>query len=536
MVPLRAKSPLSEASSKYGSMSSAPEADDVLDDLQLTGAAKRRRISTDSLQEAVSPPPQTPVKSFSRIKKKSSGPPDPKPEAPELIVNAKAKSNPNTFASLNVTPWLLASLSAMAVKRPTAVQQACIPEILKGRDCIGGSRTGSGKTIAFAVPILQKWAEDPTGIFAVVLTPTRELALQIYEQFLAISNPYPLKSLLITGGVDLRDQAIELSKRPHIVIATPGRLADHILNSGSDTITGLRRTRIVVLDEADRLLTSGPGSMLPDVEICLGALPPSTVRQTLLFTATISPEVSALSSLPRPKDRPPIFTFSTLTTDPSHKRGPESSTSVSILPRTLKQTYLLVPTTHRDPYLHVLLSTPLVTPKSTIVFCNRTNTAAHLALTLSSLGHKLTSLHSSLPQSARTTNLASFRSRSSRILVATDLASRGLDIPEVDLVINFDVPRDPDDYVHRVGRTARAGREGTAITLIGQRDVALVHAIEERVNGKMEEWREEGVNVETRVVRDGGRVVKEVSEAGMEAWRILEKKERGRSSKRRGKR
>lgn len=531
MAPSKLESSSPERDSLSSDASSNSASEDMDDELQSPRPSKRRRISNDSAEEDAEPVVQVPIESISRIKKKTSQATPPEPEAPELIANAKSQSNPNTFASLNVTPWLLASLAAMAVKRPTAVQQACIPEILKGRDCIGGSRTGSGKTIAFAVPILQKWAEDPTGIFALVLTPTRELALQMHEQFLAISNPYPLKSLLITGGVELRDQAIALSKRPHIVIATPGRLADHIRNSGADTIIGLRRTRIVVLDEADRLLTSGPGSMLPDVETCLGALPDRASRQTLLFTATITPEVTALSNLPRPKSRPPIFAFSTLTSEQSSVHN-ASEPAPSLLPPTLTQTYLLTPTNHRPSYLHVLLSTIRNSKLSAIIFCNRTRTAAHLALTLAQLEHPLTSLHSSLPQKTRTSNLSSFRARASRILVATDLASRGLDIPSVDLVINYDLPRDPDDYVHRVGRTARAGRPGTAITLVGQRDVDLVHAIEERVGSKMEEWKEEGVNVETRVVRDGGKAVKEVAEAGMEAWRILEKQEQGRAGKR----
>ena len=286
---------------------------------------------------------------------------------------------------------------------------------------------------------------------------------------------------------------------------------------------------MVVLDEADRLLSSGPGSMLPDVETCLGVLPPSSQRQTLLFTATVTDEVTAVESLPRSSSRPPVFKFSTLDPQVDSLRVAEpklSNPTHSILPPTLMQTYLLTPTTHRAPYLHVLISTAGNAPLSTIVFCNSTKTAAYLALTLEALGHSLTSLHSVLPQRTRTSNLALFRSRTARILIATDLASRGLDIPSVDLVVNYDLPRNPDDYVHRVGRTARAGRKGTSISLVGQRDIGLVHAIEERVESKMVEWTEEGVNVETRVVRDGGKVVKDVAEAGMKAWRVMDREER----------
>lgn len=391
----------------------------------------------------------------------------------------------------------------MEIKRPTGIQKGCIPKMLEGQDVIGGSRTGSGKTVAFTVPILQKWAEDPVGIYAVILTPTRELALQIFEQIKAISAPQSLKAILVSGGTEMRPQAIEISRRPHVVIATPGRLADHIHTSGGDTVAGLRRVKVVVLDEADRLLASGPGSMLSDVETCLNALPPSHERQTCLFTATLTPEVMALKSLPRAKGRPPIFVCQIDTTDLA-------------VPPTLKQTYLQVPLTYREAYLHILLLTARNNAKkSVIIFCNRTATANLLERLLRLLDHRVTSLHSLLSQRDRTDNLARFRACAARILVATDVASRGLDIPEVDLVVNYDVPRNPDDYIHRVGRTARAEKEGEAITLVGQRDVALFLAIEARIGAKMEAWEEEGVNIETRVIRDGLKDVGEKKRVAM---------------------
>lgn len=312
-----------------------------------------------------------------------------------------------------------------------------------------------------------------------------------------------MKPILITGGTDMRPQAIALGERPHVVIATPGRLADHIKTSGADTVAGLKRVKMVVLDEADRLLSSGRGSMLPDVETCLGALPPSTERQTLLFTATLTPEVTALKEMPPSEGKQPAF-MTEIATDYQGK-----------IPPTLKQTYLKVPMTHREAFLHVLLSTEENISKPVIIFCNHTKTADMLERMLRRLGHRATSLHSILPQSERTSNLARFRASAARILVATDVASRGLDIPSVTLVINFDVPRNPDDYVHRVGRTARAGREGEAVTMVGQRDVELVLAIEERVERQMEEWAQEGVSVESRVVRTSA--LKDVGAAKREA-------------------
>ncbi|KAF7543959.1 hypothetical protein G7046_g9897 [Stylonectria norvegica] len=421
--------------------------------------------------------------------------------APKGTITAPTDPN-TTFAALNVRPWLVQSLENMAIKRPTGIQKGCIPEILKGRDCIGGSRTGSGKTVAFAVPILQNWAEDPTAIFAVILTPTRELALQIFEQIKAISAPQSMKAMLVTGGADMRTQAIELGRRPHVVIATPGRLADHIRTSGEDTICGLRRVRFVVLDEADRLLNgTGSGSMLPDVEECLSVLPPATERQTLLFTATITPEVRALKDMPQKEGKQPVFVC-------------EVDTQTLAIPATLKQMHIQIPVTHKEHYLHVFLLTEANVDKTIILFCNRTSTAEYLHHLLRLLEHRVTSLHSKLPQRQRTDNLARFRASAARILVATDVAARGLDIPEVSLVINYDIPRDPDDYIHRVGRTARAGRKGEAVTFVGQRDVELVLAIEARVGREMEAWQEEGVNLETRVIRDA---LKPVGEKKREA-------------------
>ncbi|OAA67398.1 ATP dependent RNA helicase (Dbp8) [Cordyceps fumosorosea ARSEF 2679] len=462
----------------------------------------------------------------SRIKKKAAAAPpaakpgveDTSPAEPAHTQVLAPTDSTTTFSALSVRPWLVQSLANMAIRRPTGIQKGCIPEILKGRDCIGGSRTGSGKTVAFAVPMLQRWAEDPSAIFGVVLTPTRELALQIYEQFRAIAAPQSLRVTLVTGGSDMRSQAIALKQRPHLVVATPGRLADHVRTSGEDTVCGLRRVRYVVLDEADRLLkAAGAGSMLPDVEACLSALPPPTERQTLLFTATMTPEVRALEKMTPKPGKLPAFVC-------------EVDTQALAIPATLRQTHVQVPVTHKEHYLHVFLLTAANLSKTVILFCNRTSTADFLHHLLRLLDHRVTSLHSRLPQRQRVDNLARFRASAARVLVATDVAARGLDIPEVGLVVNYDVPRDPDDYIHRVGRTARAGRAGEAVTLVGQRDVELVLAIERRVGRPMDAWAEEGVNLETRVLREA---LKTVTEKKREALlEVEEDKEVGGKRKR----
>ncbi|KAK3109395.1 putative RNA helicase [Teratosphaeriaceae sp. CCFEE 6253] len=462
-----------------------------------TTAPDQADIDTDNepMQPALS------TSTVSRIQAKriaidSTPPLDPPQSSPSLPPNitASLSSTHTSFATLGVAPWLIASLSHLSIKHPTSIQSATIPPLLAGADCIGGSRTGSGKTAAFAVPLLQRWARDPSGIYAVVLTPTRELALQIYEQIAAIGARQAVKVCLVTGGADMRAQALELERRPHVVVATPGRLADHVVNSGEETVKGLRRAQVVVLDEADRLLATGAGSMLPDVETCLSTLPPSTQRQTCLFTATMTPEVRALKDMPRAPGRPPLFIT-------------EVDTEDLAIPSTLRQTYQLVNVLHKEKYLHVLLLTTLNATKPTIVFCNRTTTATLLEHLLRLLDHRVTSLHSALSHADRVNNLARFRARAARILIATDVAARGLDIPSVELVVNYDLPRNPDDYIHRFGRTARAGRKGLAISMVGQRDVQLVQAIEQRVGREMEEFGEEGVSVEGRVVREALGVV-----------------------------
>ncbi|KAL7267970.1 putative RNA helicase [Rhizina undulata] len=437
---------------------------------------------------------------------------------------------PKDFASLGIDKWLSNSLSSMAIRSPTPIQAACIKPILEGKDCIGGSRTGSGKTVAFAAPILQMWAEDPFGVFALVLTPTRELALQIAEQFTALGAPQNLKICLLIGGTDMRAQALSLATKPHVVIATPGRLADHIRSSGEDTICGLRRTRVVVLDEADRMLSE---TFAEDLVECLSVVPEAgkAGRQTLLFTATVTEEVRALKELEKREGRREVFVC-------------EVDTEKLAIPPTLSQKFLLLVPHTREAYLHTLLNTPLNEKKSTIIFTNRTSTANLLTHTLKLLDHRVTPLHSELPQRERIDSLGRFRAEAARILVATDVASRGLDIPAVELVINFDVPRDPDDYIHRVGRTARAGKKGDAITFVTQHDILLVEAIEKRTGRKMEKYEDEpGVSLEGRVVREMLQAVSEMkrqavmdidegrNENGKRKRKLVEKAQRGRKKR-----
>nr|XP_022329447.1 probable ATP-dependent RNA helicase DDX49 [Crassostrea virginica] len=375
----------------------------------------------------------------------------------------KSKSG-EQFEKLGLNEWLWSQCHTMGLRQPTPIQVNCIPPILEGKDCIGCAKTGSGKTAAFALPIVQKLSEDPFGIFALVLTPTRELAFQIAEQFNVLGKPINVRVTVITGGLDMMQQGIDLQVKPHIVISTPGRLADHL--QSCDTFS-LRKIKFLVLDEADRLIEDDFGEQL---ETIFKVLPKK--RQTLLFSATMTKHLKDLQDVAMNK---PFF----------WQQKSEVATVEG-----LKQYYVLMPADIKDAYLvHILDKYTEANKKSSImIFTNTCKYTQILGMVCTQLGLPCVVLHSMIRQKERLAALAKFKSNQINILIATDVASRGLDIPTVDLIINHNVPNKPKDYVHRVGRTARAGRHGTAITLVTQFDVRLVHAIEEFVNSKMDEY------------------------------------------------
>ncbi|KAN0124549.1 P-loop containing nucleoside triphosphate hydrolase protein [Lactarius tabidus] len=407
-----------------------------------------------------------------------------------------------TFSSLNISSPLLSTLSKMAIHAPTEIQQACIPPLLIGRDCIGNAKTGSGKTIAFALPILQKLSVDPYGIFALVLTPTRELAFQISEQFVVLGSPLNIRTAVIVGGMDMMTQAIELTNRPHVVVATPGRIVDHLRSSSAEW--DLSRVKFLVLDEADRLLSP---SFAEDLAYLFGVLPKD--RQTALFTATWTPSIDKIADATPKPGKQKLFI---------HK-----ITSAVETVETLKQFYILVPSHVRESYLYHLLCNPPepiihlrqsapdavkrsratnrkkgstktggsaeepLQPPPTIIFCAKARTAAYLTALLQTLGIRSTALHSRLTQRERLTSLSLFRSSVIPVLVSTDVGARGLDIADVAMVVNWDLPNEPEEYTHRVGRTARAGRGGMAVSFVSENDESRVLKIEERIATRLVE-------------------------------------------------
>ncbi|NXE56885.1 DDX49 helicase, partial [Dromaius novaehollandiae] len=381
------------------------------------------------------------------------------------------------FRELGLAPWLVEQARQVGLSRPTPVQAACIPPVLQGRDCLGCAKTGSGKTAAFVLPVLQALSEDPYGIFCLVLTPTRELAYQIAEQFRVLGKPLGLKDCVVVGGLDMVAQALELSRKPHVVIATPGRLADHLRSSNTFS---LKKLKFLVLDEADRLLEQECTDFTEDLEVILEAVPAR--RQTLLFSATLTDTLNELKSL---ATNQPFFW--------------EASDSEVRTVDELDQRYLLVPETVKDAYLVHLIQTFQDEHEdwSIIVFTKTCKDCQVLNMMLRKFNFPSVALHSMMKQRQRFAALAKFKSSIFRILIATDVAARGLDIPAVQVVINHNTPGLPKIYIHRVGRTARAGRHGIAITMVTQYDIHLVHAIEDEIKLKLQEF-----SVEERFVLD----------------------------------
>ncbi|KAL5336465.1 ATP-dependent rRNA helicase rrp3 [Aspergillus crustosus] len=367
----------------------------------------------------------------------------------------------NSFKELGIIDQLCEACENMGYKAPTPIQSQAIPLALEGHDVIGLAETGSGKTAAFALPILQALMEAPQPLFGLVLAPTRELAYQISQSFETLGSTIGVRSVVIVGGMDMVQQAIALGKKPHIIVATPGRLVDHLENTKGFS---LRNLKYLAIDEADRLLDMDFGDSIDKI---LRVLPKS--RRTYLFSATLSSKVESLqrASLSGNAARVSVSkTFETVST--------------------LKASYILLPHKHKNLYLVYLLNE--FVGKSVIIFTTTVHETQRLAFMLRTLGFGAIPLHGQLSQSARLGALSKFRSGSRDILVGTDVAARGLDIPNVDLVLNFELPGDSKTYIHRVGRTARAGKSGVAISLVSQYDLEIFLRLENALGKKLDEY------------------------------------------------
>ncbi len=345
-----------------------------------------------------------------------------------------------TFEELHIIPPILKALREAGYRRPTPIQEAAIPPVLKGRDLLGCAQTGTGKTAAFAVPILQLLAGRgvPQGkrpIRALVLTPTRELALQIYENFELYGRNLGLRSAVIFGGVGQAPQVAALENGVDILVATPGRLND-LIGQGHVSLDSLE---IFVLDEADRMLDMG---FIHDVRRVIDKTPEK--KQTLLFSATMPPEIQEIA------DRL-LHDMAVVQVDPP-------ATTVEAI----RQYVYFVDKGNKRHLLAYLLQNPELV--SVLVFTRTKHGADRVARDLTRAGFPAQSIHGDKSQGARQAALAAFKEGRCRVLVATDIAARGIDIEELSHVVNFDIPEVPETYVHRIGRTGRAGLDGTAIS------------------------------------------------------------------------
>ena len=360
------------------------------------------------------------------------------------------------FADLGLDEGLVQTLSELGYEEPTPIQREAVPPLLAGRDLLGQAATGTGKTAAFALPILQRIAALPDAERkrpgAVVLVPTRELAMQVAEALHRYGKSFGANVLPIYGGQAMQQQQRALRRGVDVVVATPGRILDHIRRRSID----LGAVRTVVLDEADEMLDMG---FADDLEAILTELPGE--RQTALFSATIPKRIAAIA---RDHLRDPVRVAIAREAAPTGEK-----------PRVREVAYV-VARQHKMEALGRVLD--MESPASAIVFCRTRREVDELTEVLGARGYGADALHGGMTQDQRDRVMRRFREGTSQLLVATDVAARGLDIGHLSHVVNFDIPVSPDAYVHRVGRTGRAGREGVAITLLEPRETRLLGSIE----------------------------------------------------------
>jgi len=365
------------------------------------------------------------------------------------------------FSELNLNPKVLKAVEEAGYESPTPIQEGAIPPALEGRDVLGIAQTGTGKTAGFVLPMITLLARGRARARmprSLVLCPTRELAAQVAENFDTYTKHLKLTKALLIGGVSFKEQDKLIDKGVDVLIATPGRLLDHF-ERGKLLLTGVQ---IMVVDEADRMLDMG---FIPDIERIFSLTP--FTRQTLFFSATMAPEIERITN--------------TFLSAPARIEVARQATASE----TIEQVVVMFKGSRRDreasekrKLLRTLIDNEGEKCTNAIIFCNRKTDVDIVAKSLKKNGYDAAPIHGDLDQSQRTRTLDGFREGSLRFLVASDVAARGLDVPAVSHVFNFDVPGHPEDYVHRIGRTGRAGREGKAMMICNPRDEKNLAAIE----------------------------------------------------------
>jgi len=358
------------------------------------------------------------------------------------------------FDGLGIAPSIVAHLRKLGFTTPTPIQHQAIPIAMEGKDVMGIAQTGTGKTLAFGIPMIQRLSRHKgTGL---VLLPTRELAAQVDQSLALIGRAFGLRTAILIGGAAIGPQINALRKRPHVIIATPGRLIDHL----QQKTVSLASVNILVLDEADRMLDMG---FEPQIKRILVGIPTDR-RQTMLFSATMPEKITRLA-----------------------RNYMHSPLRIEVAPqgtmaKNIEQEVFIVPKPQKLSLLHQVLDDY---DGRVLIFSRTKHGAKKIATAVRDMGHKAAEIHSnkSLPQ--RTKALADFKSGITRILVATDIASRGIDVQDIELVINFDLPDNHEDYVHRVGRTGRAGKGGKAISFAAPDQKRDVYMIEELIGTRL---------------------------------------------------
>ncbi len=360
--------------------------------------------------------------------------------------------NPSTplastgFSGLGIAPRLLEALEKLNYQIPTPIQRQAIPVALQGKDLVGVAQTGTGKTLAFGIPLLQRLSQVKGN--GLVVLPTRELALQIDEALNQIGSAFGLRTAVLIGGTAIRPQIQALNRKPHVIIATPGRLNDHLQQKTAN----LRNTKIVILDEADRMLDMG---FAPQIKKIFRELPAE--RQTMLFSATLASEIMKMAT-------------SFLRVPIRIEVAPTGTVAAN-----LSQEIFIIPKPDKTRLVDKLLQQYL---GPTLIFTRTKYGAKALTRSVKAMHHSAVEIHSNRSLSQRKAALTGFKSGEYRVLIATDIASRGIDVTGIELVINYDLPDDAGDYVHRIGRTARAGVAGHAISLVTPEQRRELHDIE----------------------------------------------------------
>lgn len=361
-----------------------------------------------------------------------------------------------TFEQLKIDPLIIKALSNMGFEETTPVQKETIPLALRGRDLIGRAQTGTGKTAAYGIPLVEICDGNLEPIQGIVITPTRELAIQVAEELNRIGQYKRIRSLPVYGGQEIDRQIKSLKKRPPIIVGTPGRLMDHMRRK---TIR-LQEVKMVVLDEADEMLNMG---FREDIEVILKQIPEE--RQTLLFSATIPAHIQILAK--QFMKNPEMIHIKPQEVTVSH----------------IMQHYVETPESQKLDVLCRLLD--IQNPDLAIVFGRTKRRVDEIAEALNKRGYSAEGIHGDLSQNRRETIMRRFKEGTTELLIATDVAARGLDITGITHIYNFDIPQDPESYVHRIGRTGRAGETGEAITLVTPREIGHLRYIEQFTHQKI---------------------------------------------------